>query len=231
MPFTLQQQKDIEEKVKRSSLPFLKPVCTGSIMQVNYGSQVMMVIQRINDKSFQLSEYNFLQSAVLPVKNWVRWNMILHRMDLLVVEIKKRWRKNPYQDLTLPFLTRFKQIYEQAEICMESNLDEVTGMAYGKAHEILICDYIIDQHPDSKDMFGDGKIRLKSIMEKYGFPKDICDHCEQIFWLRNDHMHLIKRHPDFTIEDMKAKIHTTVRWIELDYELKNQKQVNRAANV
>lgn len=94
----------------------------------------------------------------------------------------------------------FYQIYEQASIAEISGLDKICGMAYRKALEILVKQYLIQQSSDDEE-----DILNESLGRSIGripFEK-IQNLAKAISWIGNDQTHLVQKHPDYNVPEMK----------------------------
>lgn len=112
----------------------------------------------------------------------------------------------------------FIEIYNQAEFSEEHNLKHISGVAYRKALEFLIKDYLIKLKPDSEE-----KIKKKFL--GYCIKEDIDNTnlktvAERAAWLGNDETHYIRKWEDKDITDLKRLIDLTVHWIEMEEQTK-----------
>lgn len=94
----------------------------------------------------------------------------------------------------------FFELYNQANIAERNGLSKITGMAYRKALEILVKQYLIQQTPDEKE---------KILNEALGRSIDrissakIQSLAKAISWIGNDQTHMVQRHPDYNVPEMK----------------------------
>jgi len=93
-------------------------------------------------------------------------------------------------------------------------LNKITGMAYRKAVEFLIKDYLIEKEPE----------RAEEIRNKF-LGNCIRDHVDNInvkecvqrtVWLGNDETHFVRKWEDRDIYDLKSLIALTVHWLEME---------------
>lgn len=94
----------------------------------------------------------------------------------------------------------FFQIHEQAAKAENHGLDKITGMAYRKALEILVKQYIINQFPDDEndilnEPLGRSIARIPSAK--------IQSLAKAISWIGNDQTHMVQKHPDYNVPEMK----------------------------
>lgn len=94
----------------------------------------------------------------------------------------------------------FFQIYEQAAIAEKHGLNKITGMAYRKALEVLVKQYMINQFPDDENNI---------LNEPLGHPiarissAKIHSLAKAISWIGNDQTHMVQKHPDYNVPEMK----------------------------
>lgn len=107
---------------------------------------------------------------------------------------------------------RFVSVYSQAVKSEKYNLDELSGMGYRKALEILIKDYAIYKYPNDKE-----KIMKKSLQDAL---KRIDTHEIKVLGqvatkIGNDETHYYRKH-DWKISDLKNYIEAIVMFIMSD---------------
>ena len=94
----------------------------------------------------------------------------------------------------------FYQIYEQASVAEIGGLDKICGMAYRKALEILVKQYLIQQTPDNEEVLLNEP--LGRSIARISFEK-IRNLAKAISWIGNDQTHTVQKHPDYNIPEMK----------------------------
>ena len=94
----------------------------------------------------------------------------------------------------------FYQIYEQASVAEIGGLDKICGMAYRKALEILVKQYLIQQTPDNEEVLLNEP--LGRSIARIHFEK-IRNLAKAISWIGNDQTHTVQKHPDYNIPEMK----------------------------
>lgn len=126
----------------------------------------------------------------------------------------------PYRkpDSLIPEILRqaypyFYQIYDQATEAETHGLDKISGMAYRKALEILVKQYLIKQIPNEeehilKESLGKSidRIPLESIRNL----------AKAISWIGNDQTHMLQRHPDYKVPEMKRFMSALCHLITLE---------------
>jgi hypothetical protein len=113
------------------------------------------------------------------------------------------------EDLSPEFVT----IYNQANHAEQEGLDLICGVAYRKALEFLIKDYVITLYPEN-----DIKIKtmpLQQCIQKYITEPTIKNMAERATWLGNDEAHYIRKWEDKDLQDLKNLIDLTVYFISM----------------
>ena len=95
----------------------------------------------------------------------------------------------------------FYQIYGQAAEAEAHGLNEISGMAYRKALEILVKQYLIKKNPTEESFIL--KEPLGASIERISFDK-IRNLAKAISWIGNDQTHIIQKHPDYNVSEMKT---------------------------
>lgn len=117
---------------------------------------------------------------------------------------------------------QFNKIYNQALQSETYLLDEISGIAYRKALEFLIKDYLIYISTDTNEI---EKIKNELLSESI---KRLDDDCRCLAlaatWLGNDHTHYMRRFDGRTIEEMKIFIDFVTSDIHRMIVLKNAKK-------
>lgn len=96
---------------------------------------------------------------------------------------------------------RFVKTLNEALHAEESNLYEICGMGYRKALEILIKDFAIKMHPESKTDI-EGKM-LGQCIGMYIDNPMIKSLAKASSWIGNDMTHYLVNHPDCSVETLK----------------------------
>lgn len=112
-------------------------------------------------------------------------------------------------DLTPDFVA----IYNQANHAEQEGLDLICGVAYRKALEYLIKDYVLKIYPDD-----DSKIKsipLQQCIQKFISEPSIKLMAERATWLGNDETHYVRKWEDKDLRDLKNLIDLTVYFISM----------------
>lgn len=114
----------------------------------------------------------------------------------------------------------FVSIYNQSEIAERCELDDIYGMGYRKAIEHLVTAFLKWNKQDISDNM--------PLSQKISLIKnnDIHFLAKGATWIGNDATHIMKRHPDKSIEDMKRFIGCLVRVIEMEITIREAKELS-----
>jgi len=123
---------------------------------------------------------------------------------------------------------RFIKVYEQAQNAEEMNLDELCGMGYRKALEILVKGYAVKKHPEDTSKIQ--KSMLDACIKKY-----ITDPKAKTFTIAakiigNDNTHYLLKFPDYTVEDFKEYIKRTEQFINDELEADDARTLEATEN-
>lgn len=105
----------------------------------------------------------------------------------------------------------FLAIYNQAHHAEQEGLDLICGVAYRKALEYLIKDYVLKMYPED-----DSKIKtlpLQQCIQKFITEPTIKNMAERATWLGNDETHYVKKWGNKDLQDLKNLIDLTVYFI------------------
>lgn len=107
----------------------------------------------------------------------------------------------------------FVDIYNQANHAEQEGLDLICGVAYRKALEYLIKDFVIELNPDKSDEIK--SMPLQKSIQKYIELADIKEMAERAVWLGNDETHYVRKWENKDLEDLKNLIDLTVYFISM----------------
>lgn len=111
----------------------------------------------------------------------------------------------------------FVKIYKQSQTAEAYNLIDICGVAYRKAAEFLIKDYVIRKFPESEEAIKKDALG-KIISDKLSdFPK-IQNLAKATTWLGNDETHYVRKHDDKDLADLKAFLLAAATFIAADYD-------------
>jgi hypothetical protein len=120
----------------------------------------------------------------------------------------------------------FVAIFNQAHHAEQEKLDLICGVAYRKALEYLIKDYVIKRYPED-----DSKIKsmpLQQCIQKFITEPSIKLMAERATWLGNDETHYIRKWQDKDLQDLKNLIDLTVYFISMSLKaLRYQEEMVR----
>lgn len=120
---------------------------------------------------------------------------------------------NPIPDNIKNDFPLFYKIYEEASTAEAHNLHEICGMGYRKALEALVKHYAIKLFPNDKD--GIEAEMLMPTIRRFASDK-IVKLATAATWLGNDQVHLITKHPEYDIEQLKSFILALCQYIEYE---------------
>lgn len=107
----------------------------------------------------------------------------------------------------------FVAIHNQANHAEQEGLDLICGVAYRKALEYLIKDYVLILSPEE-----DSKVKsmpLQQCIQMFISEPTIKNMAERATWLGNDETHYIKKWENKDIQDLKNLIDLTVYFISM----------------
>ena len=111
---------------------------------------------------------------------------------------------------------RFANIYNQAKYAEELKLDEISGMGYRKALEILIKDYAITLNPDESAIITNTNFTLDQCIKKYIKNEKLQNLSKLTSWLGNDETHYTRKHVDKDIKDLKEYLEAVIYFVIFD---------------
>lgn len=120
---------------------------------------------------------------------------------------------------------RFVKIYNQALAAETLGYDEIAGMGYRKALEILIKDFLIKQNPANAESIISEPLS-QIISNEIQSPK-LQAMASRAAWLGNDHVHYYQKHTDKDLEDLKHLIDGILSYINIDIVTAEALQIDR----
>ena len=106
----------------------------------------------------------------------------------------------------------FCEIFEQATLAENTNLNQVAGVGYGKSLEFLIKDYAKKGQPTNTSEIE--RALLSSCIRDYIADPAIRESAILAAWLRNDETHYTRKFITKDVQDLKSIIALTVQLIE-----------------
>lgn len=122
-----------------------------------------------------------------------------------------------FKDIIKELSPKFCQIYNEAYLAEQQELFEICGIGYRKALEFIVKDFAIFQHPNKSDSIKN--ISLSNCIETYIGSNKIKALAKASTWLGNDETHYVRKHEDYSLEDLKSFINATVSFIEMELEV------------
>lgn len=107
----------------------------------------------------------------------------------------------------------FVEIFSQAQTAEKANLTWITGIAYRKALEFLVKDYVISIYPDKAEEIM--KEALSATIKRIDSTK-IQTLAKKASWIGNDETHYLKKHKDLDLNTMKSFIKAMLTYIEAE---------------
>ena len=118
----------------------------------------------------------------------------------------------PFSEVIKGISPSFCKIYDQAHDAGVYKLDQVSGLAYGKALEFLIKDYAKAEHPENTEEIE--RCALGRCIKDHISDEFIKNSSELAVWLRNDQAHYIRKYADRDVNHLKRLIHLTLGLVE-----------------
>lgn len=106
----------------------------------------------------------------------------------------------------------FVKIFNQAITAENSGLDEICGVGYRKALEFLIKDFAIYRYPNDKENIE--KLPLGTCINDYCDNSKIKMLAKACAWIGNDETHYVRKHNDYSTNELKAFINAVVTFID-----------------
>lgn len=121
---------------------------------------------------------------------------------------------NPIPTLDIPtdietYYPDFYRIYEEAARAESLKLNEICGMGYRKALEYLVKHYAIERNEELKDDIEEEKL-IQTIKR---LDTRLATLATAAAWLGNDQTHIVKKHPDHDLAQLKAFVAALCQFI------------------
>ncbi len=191
------------------------PICNSSIAPVEkskfFNSDSKMYFFMFEcpacNKGF-ITHYNYTNER--KIKNDISYNMLK-----LVNSYPKVPELHQFDENIKKLSSNFYEIFNQAYVAEQMNLNEIAGIGYRKALEFLIKDYCIDKNKEQEEKIK--KEPLSQVITNYILSDKIKNLAKASIWIGNDETHYVRKYEDKDIKDLKRFISATVAYIT--YEL------------
>lgn len=191
------------------------PMCNSSIAPVEkskfFNSDSKMYFFMFEcpacNKGF-ITHYNYTNER--KIKNNISYNMLK-----LVNSYPKVPELHQFDENIKKLSSNFCEIFNQAYVAEQMNLNEIAGIGYRKALEFLIKDYCIDKNKEQEEKIK--KEPLSQVITNYILSDKIKNLAKASIWIGNDETHYVRKYEDKDIKDLKRFISATVAYIT--YEL------------
>mgnify|MGYP004658455181 FL=1 len=191
------------------------PICNSSIAPVEkskfFNSDSKMYFFMFEcpacNKGF-ITHYNYTNER--KIKNDIRYNMLK-----LVNSYPKVPELHQFDENIKKLSSNFCEIFNQAYVAEQMNINEIAGIGYRKALEFLIKDYCIDKNKEQEEKIK--KEPLSQVITNYILSDKIKNLAKASIWIGNDETHYVRKYEDKDIKDLKRFISATVAYIT--YEL------------
>lgn len=191
------------------------PICNSSIAPVEkskfFNSDSKMYFFMFEcpacNKGF-ITHYNYTNER--KIKNNISYNMLK-----LVSSYPKVPELHQFDENIKKLSSNFCEIFNQAYVAEQMNLNEIAGIGYRKALEFLIKDYCIDKNKEQEEKIK--KEPLSQVITNYILSDKIKNLAKASIWIGNDETHYVRKYEDKDIKDLKRFISATVAYIT--YEL------------
>ena len=107
----------------------------------------------------------------------------------------------------------FAESHTQAQKAEHSGLDQVAGLAYRKALECLVKDFLAKKNPEKKLLYENAY--LKECIENYTENEYLKNASKSAVWLSDDQTNFLRHYEDKDIVHLKKYIDATVHWIKM----------------
>ena len=191
------------------------PICNSSIAPVEkskfFNSDSKMYFFMFEcpacNKGFS-THYNYTNER--KIKNNISYNMLK-----LVNSYPKVPELHQFDENIKKLSSNFCEIFNQAYVAEQMNLNEIAGIGYRKALEFLIKDYCIDKNKEQEEKIK--KEPLSQVITNYILSDKIKNLAKASIWIGNNETHYVRKYEDKNIKDLKRFISATVAYIA--YEL------------
>lgn len=179
----------------RHIIPKFKSDYLGGEQYVIYATLICPNIEC--DKPF-IAEYGRESQTEYNYERIVKYSVISENFSAEIIQISPK----------------FIKIFNEAFFAEQNSLFEICGVAYRKALEFLLKDYLIGLFPDKEASIK--KNTISNCIKSYVEDTRLKSTSSRAIWLGNDHTHYEKKWNDKDLNDLKTLIKLTINWIESD---------------
>ncbi|MGG0250737.1 hypothetical protein ABEY24_20685 [Peribacillus frigoritolerans] len=122
--------------------------------------------------------------------------------------------KKEFPEEVVDLSSNFESIYNQAHHAEQEGLDLICGVAYRKALEYLIKDYILKINNEDENRVK--RMPLQQCIQQFITEPTIRQMAERATWLGNDETHYVRKWEDKDVQDLKNLIDLTVYFISMN---------------
>lgn len=126
--------------------------------------------------------------------------------------VKTSLKQEVFSEEIIQVSPKFIKIYNEAFCAEQYKLNEICGVAYRKALEFLLKDYLISKYPNKKENIVN--ITISNCINTYIDDVRLKTTANRAIWLGNDQTHYEKRWESKDLLDLKVLIRITINWIE-----------------
>lgn len=134
-------------------------------------------------------------------------------------------RQESFNDFINSTSPDFVKIYNQALTAESLALDQISGIAFRKALEFLIKDFLILQNPEKIEEIKNAA--LGNCINNFIDNAQLKQVATRAVWLGNDHAHYQQIYTDKDINDLKRLIRLTTHWISLVLETAEVEKIEK----
>lgn len=137
-----------------------------------------------------------------------RDSTVFHYKEIIITTLKQE----VFSDEINTVSPKFVKIYNEAYFAEQHKLEEICGVAYRKALEFLLKDYLISKYPNKKDNII--SITIANCINTYIEDIRLKATANRAIWLGNDHTHYERKWESKDLSDLKRLIKLTLNWVE-----------------
>lgn len=108
----------------------------------------------------------------------------------------------------------FITVYNQALSAEQQNMNEICGVGYRKALEVLIKDYAILKQPEDEEKIE--RRPLGRAIEEFVDDVRVINVARRASWIGHDEVQYVKKWEGKNLQELKKVIDLTIHWIEME---------------